>query len=247
MADDRVLVSIVDLPTTLKIDSDGTKVEAKYANKALSGQMTADTGEVVKADFKGECLTLVVDDETKKGCGQKGIADLFSELSGQEIDTTDLSSGGLEFGQECAADAKRPEFGMVTVKRNGKWYISPTRTMLDSMTALMKVIDRKDLDCIRDQIEKSASSLQGTFLPSASDSTFDAPLDPDSDPFTTEDTFNFDSEDTSDFPSADDTFDESFDDSFDDTFDTVPPINTRETDDTAVDDGLSFDTAVPAS
>ena len=185
ITDDRVLVSIVDLPTTLKIDSDGTVVEGRYAHKALNGRMTTGTGEVIRADFKDECLTLVVDDETKKGCGAKGIADLFSQLSGKDLNTTGLSDRGVAYGQKCINNKKRPDFGMVAVKRDGKWFVSPTRTMLDSITALMKSLDRRALECIKGEIEKTINSLQGTFLPSATDSIFEAPLDPESNPFAT--------------------------------------------------------------
>ena len=167
ITDDRVLVSIVDLPATVKIANEGVVAEGRYANKKFSGQMTTDDGEVLKADYKNGCLTLVIDRETKKGCGQKGIAELFSEFSGQEIDTDSLSTGGLNYGQACAAQQRKPNFGMIVVKRDGKWFVSPTRTLLDSMTALMKTVDRSDLDCIRTEIEKSVDTLQGTFLPGA--------------------------------------------------------------------------------
>ena len=238
ITNDRFLVSIVDLPATLNVSDQGMTVSAKYANKELSGKMTTADGEKITADYKGQCLTLVVDDETKKGCGQKGLADLFSELSGQQLDTGQLSTSGLDYGQSCVKNPKRVDFGMVTVRRDGKWFVSPTRTMLDSITASLKTLERKDLDCIKTQIEKTVNSFQGTFLPSATDSTFDSPVDPTNDPFANvDDSFNFDVLDTvpadgSDF--VDDTFPA-------DTFST----DTSPNDTVSLEsDSLTFDTAV---
>lgn len=229
---DRTLVSIIDLPTTLKASYEGNVVDATYANKTLKGQLKSDTGEVIKADYSKECLTLVVDKETKKGCGQKGIAELVADLTGQDIDTSTLSGNGVNYGQSCVTKKPKPALGMVVVKRGGKWFVSPTRTMLDSLTAVMRTLDRKDLDCIKTQIEKSINSLQGTFLPSATDSTFDAPL-PGDDPFAITDN-TLGSGDTFDTLPVDDTF--TFDTSSDTfTFDTSPS-------DSASADTFTFDT-----
>jgi hypothetical protein len=245
VTDDRALVSIVDLPFTAAVSADdGTKVHAAYANKTLTGDMTTADGETIKADYRNNCVTLVVDSETKKGCGQKGMAKLFSDLSGQEINTDTLTDSGIDYGQSCVKNGRPARLGLVTVKQGGKWFVSPTRTMLDSMTAMMKSFDRKDLDCIKNQIQKTVSSFQGTFLPSASDSTFQAPTHPSKDPFSNvPDTFS-----TDDSFNADDTFnvDDTFSGEGNSSVDTLPldtlPIDTR-----PVDDGLTFETAVPAT
>ena len=187
ITDDRALVTILDLPATLKINSNGTLAEATYANKEFSGKVTTDKGETVKADFKKDCLTLVVDADTKKGCGTKEIVALISEISGQPIDTTQLSTGGLGLGRSCSSVKKaRPKIGFIAVKREGKWFVSPIRTSLDAMTAFFKQVDRKDLDCIRKQIETAVNSVRGTVGAGASDSTFEAPTDPSRDPFSTD-------------------------------------------------------------
>jgi hypothetical protein len=57
-------------------------------------------------------------------------------------------------------DIGRPKLGIVTVERDGKWFVSPIRTSLGAVTATLKVLDRGDLDAIRDWVTR----LQQTFV-----------------------------------------------------------------------------------
>lgn len=47
-------------------------------------------------------------------------------------------------------DVEQPALGIATVRRDGKWYVSPVRTVLDNVIATLKVLDRADLDAIRE-------------------------------------------------------------------------------------------------
>ena len=49
-------------------------------------------------------------------------------------------------------DIEQPALGIATVRRDGKWYVSPIRTTLDNVIATLKVLDRGDLDALRDFI-----------------------------------------------------------------------------------------------
>ena len=196
--------------------ANGDKGTLVYKNKVLDAQFFPVSGEKISANYAKECFTLTVDGEEKKGCGQEGIAKLFSDLTGQPIDTSTLNSQGLGFGSKCAsANRKVPTIGFTVIKRDGAWYVSPTRTVLDSMTAVMRSLDPKDVECIRDEIKKSIDSVTGSVNnPDAIDPTFIDPIDPDSDPFAT-DTFPDFPADSSPFPSEDDfTFDEPTSDTF---------------------------------
>jgi hypothetical protein len=241
IADDRVVVTIDDLPFNLKVDDPELKVRANYAakvldasidtkdgskgkltwkNKVLDGSFTSPEGETVSAKYAKECLTITVDGDEKKGCGQEGLAKLFSDITGQEIDTSTLNTDGLGFSSKCKPTNKgKPTIGFTVIKREGAWYVSPTRTMLDSVTAVMKKLEPKDIDCLRDQIETSIKSVTNqNDNPDAIDPTFIDPTDPDADPFATDTfpEFPVDSSIASDDIFADDTFDESIDSS--DTF-----------------------------
>jgi hypothetical protein len=211
IADDRVVVTVADLPFNLKIDNPDVKVKADYAakilnasldtkdgakgqlswkNKVLDGSFTTPEGEKVSAKYAKECLTITVDGDEKKGCGQEGLAKLFSDITGQQIDTSTLNTDGLGFSSKCKPTNKgKPTIGFTVIKREGAWYVSPTRTMLDSVTAVMKKLEPNDIDCLRDQIETSIKSLTNqNNNPDAIDPTFIDPTDPNADPFAT-DTF----------------------------------------------------------
>jgi hypothetical protein len=243
IADDRVVVTIKDLPFKLKVDNPDVKLKADYAakvlnaslntkdgskgqltwkNQILDGSFTSPEGEKVSAKYAKECLTITVDGDEKKGCGQEGLAKLFSDITGQAIDTSTLNTDGLGFSSKCKPTNKgKPVLGFTVIKREGAWYVSPTRTMLDSVTAVMKKLEPKDIECLRDQIETSIKSLSNqNNNPDAIDPTFIDPTDPNADPFATDTfpDFPVDSSIASDDIFADDTFDSSVDTSvtFDD-------------------------------
>ncbi len=239
LADDRAMVFIEDLPMKLKVDQNGTKVDVDYANKnftsslsiddgngggakgdatlkdgILTGKFDSGSGDKLDFDYRNNCLKLTSDGETKKGCGQQGIAKLIGDLTGTPIDTSQLNAGGLGISNKCQGSAGKPEVGFVAIKREGKWFVSPSRTMLDSITGVMKKLDRKSLDCIKKQIEEAVKTATGSVSDSASDSTFQSPID-GSDPFagsgdaaptdsTTADTFSstVDTLPADDFPAA---------------------------------------------
>ncbi len=231
IADDRVVVTINDLPFNLKVDDPELKVRANYAakvldasidtkdgskgkvtwrNQILDGSFTSPEGEKVSAKYAKECLTITVDGDEKKGCGQEGLAKLFSDITGQQIDTSTLNTDGLGFSSKCKpTNNGKPTIGFTVIKREGAWYVSPTRTVLDSVTAVMKKLEPKDIECLRDQIETSIKSLSNqNDNPDAIDPTFIDPTDPNADPFAsaTFPDFPVDSSVASDDIFADDTF-----------------------------------------
>ncbi len=193
---DRALVTITDLPFTVKASSDGFKLSGTYANKTLRGEFTTDQGETITADYRGECLTLVVDRENKKGCAQKGITQLLSDITGQDLDAVGLGSSGLglNLGTSCnGVKQAKPKLGFIAVKRDGKWFVSPNRTWFDGITAVLKGIDRKNLDCVKKQIEDVVNTITGNAAPGGTDPTFEAPTDSSTDPFSPSDSSEGDS------------------------------------------------------
>jgi hypothetical protein len=210
LAGDRVLVSLVDLPMNLTVDANGNRLSLQYAKRALSGTFGASSGERarfegdltkrmfsgslstpagenLRASFAEDCLSLDLDGDEKRACGNEEIASLFSELTGAEISADDLSGTGAATGAECRPASARPKpaLGFVTVKRKGFWYVSPSRTMLVSVTESLRQLDRASLDCIRDQLEQQIGDLGGLEVfgvaadppPGLGDSTFEPPIE----------------------------------------------------------------------
>ena len=181
LADDRSLVQILDLPFKFTSTINEQRISVSYANREGSASFTSADGEDLRAVYKGNCLDLVLDGEKKRGCGRDGLAKLFTDLTGTPIDFASLpaTTGGIN--GPCAAK-RRAVVGFTVIKRDGLWYVSPTRTMFDAMTATMKTLDRANLDCLVKETKKIVDSSIGDPLsnpePAAIDETVFEPLPP---------------------------------------------------------------------
>jgi peptidylprolyl isomerase len=223
VADDRSMVFIDDLPSQLAVKYQGFTFDASYANRGLTGTFTSEDGskgnatvtekaakgsytsadgEKIEADYENDCLNLVYQGETKKGCGQKGIAKIFSDLSGYPINVGSLNPSGLGTKNKCAPNMAKAQIAMVAIQRDGMWFVSPIRTTLDSMTSIMKTLDAKAIECFKKTFQETQKSILGASDPFATDPQFQAPLDPASDPFAQPS----DSTSVADTLPADDTF-----------------------------------------
>ena len=62
----------------------------------------------------------------------------------------------------------RPEVGFVAVRRDGKWFVSPTRTLLDALIAIFKSLNRSDLETFKQMIgdftQGMSESGSGSFV-----------------------------------------------------------------------------------
>ncbi len=184
LADDRSLVQISDLPFEFTSTINAQRINVSYADRSGTALFTSSDGEDLRAVYKGNCLDVVLGGEKKRGCGRKGVAKLFTDLTGTPIDLSSLpaTTGGIN--GPCAAK-RRAVVGFTVIKRDGLWYVSPTRTMFDAMTATMKTLDRADLDCLVKETKKvigsstndpsatsrPATTIQGGSEPLSSDSS----------------------------------------------------------------------------
>lgn len=157
LASDRRLVTIVDMPMSFRAEINGQKIAIDYKNKAGTASFTSKDGEDLRAEYKGSCATVKLDGETKKGCGRDGIAKLFTDITGTPLDLSTLpaTTGGLS--GPCGT-TRKANLGFTVIKRDGLWYVSPLRTMLDDMTATMKTLDRSTLDCLVKEVRKLVDS-----------------------------------------------------------------------------------------
>ncbi len=157
LANDRRLVQVIDIPMQFTATINEQKIDVSYANKAGKASFTSAEGEDLSAEFKNNCLNLVLDGETKNGCGRDGIAKLLTDLSGTPIDLNSLPATTSGIDGPCAV-TRKAELGFTVIKRDGLWYVSPTRTMFDTMTATMKTLDRSNLDCLVKETKKVIDS-----------------------------------------------------------------------------------------
>jgi hypothetical protein len=209
--------------------SDGTKGTLDFNNKTkkIDGALTFTDGSKTTLKFADECLSIVSDADEQRACGKDEILSTFFGESGSELaDPRVFAQLGLDqfFPSEkkltaeqkttCARKLPKAKIGFSTVQIDGKWYVSPMRTMLDAVTAQMKIYEPKDIDCLRtqfdqfakqvkDQIENQQNKVNETF--DAVSNTLPTGDEPVSDPFA-EDPFAEDPFASDTLPAVEDPF-----------------------------------------
>ena len=127
--DDRALVKI-----------DRLELKGSVDLSAVNGT----TGPPLTFAVANGCVTLEVEGRHQQQCGAS-------------------DGGGIPFlgagGQLPKLDIAPPDAGVVAVEQDGRWYVSPTRTVLDDVNAVLHVLDRKKLDEIRAAVEQFVSSF----------------------------------------------------------------------------------------
>ena len=107
---------------------DGSTANVTISGFAVSGSID---DESFDASFDGDCFSGSFDGESEELC-----------LDDLEEEGLALGIGRSAFAQELV-DA---QLGVVTVQRDGLWYVSPTRSFQEVVLALMRVVDREDLE-----------------------------------------------------------------------------------------------------
>ena len=127
------------------VDRDGD--EAEVTVERIAVELTVD-GERSAFDFDGECLTVEADGEEDRTCGgAAGLAGSFALPF----------AAGLDAEPE---DIDPVRLSIVTVRRDGKWYVSPMRTVLRPLVEQLRHLDREDLDALVDGFSSGASSSE---------------------------------------------------------------------------------------
>ncbi|HWM18550.1 MAG TPA: hypothetical protein VNO51_02605 [Ilumatobacteraceae bacterium] len=197
------------------VTGDGARRHASIDVLVVEGSVDGTAFELKYADG---CVTASAEGEEVNSC------ELDEQLTGEEFDQVDdmLAEGPvrdlIDVLTEAFADYDQP--GVTLVETDGSWYVSPIGTYYDQLLALIRALDRAELDAIIEAFPPAADAFF--------EDVFGADFDID-DPFL-DDPF-------SDDPFSDDVIPE-------DTFpeDTFPDDTI--VDDTIVDDTVPTDTAV---
>lgn len=116
--------------------------------------------QIERLGFDGEIREENLRITYRDGCAT--IAPLTGRGRGERLCPGDFGEGAPELFDRFlpeGADAPQlevdqPRLGLATVRRDGKWYVSPTRTVLDNVVATLKVLDRDDLRALRDLFDE---------------------------------------------------------------------------------------------
>jgi hypothetical protein len=116
-----------------RLDTEATR-DGSTANVTISGFAVSGSidDESFDASFDGDCFS-----------------GSFGGKAEEELCLDDLEEGGLAMGMGRSAFAQElvdAQLGVVTVERDGLWYVSPTRSFQEVILALMRVVDREDLE-----------------------------------------------------------------------------------------------------
>ena len=142
--------------------------------------ITVPTLELASQVHGDEALVTVekMDVEAQGDFGTFSLRDGCVHFSGEDIPSRDLCPGdnptdvlGMSpfgfFGNpqevqppKLSFAGKHAKVGIVTTKVDGEWYVSPVRTLLEDMVAVMRLAEPHDLDEIRDYFDRLSESFQ---------------------------------------------------------------------------------------
>jgi hypothetical protein len=114
----------------------------------LDLQLTAGTTSIT---IQGDCTTETVLGHTTKTCAGSGSKASQSILK--------LLPASVQSLLQRLSQA-RPDEGIATVEENGKWYISPVATMLQSVNAVVAELEPSDLNLISNYAKDPAAAKQ---------------------------------------------------------------------------------------
>lgn len=129
---DHFSIDLKTLDLTSKVRADDTLVKIKRMT------FTASSGHV-RIEYDGTCFKSQGLPVPPSLCGNQ-----LAQLSGVPLTTT------------------KPDVGIVCVQVGGSWYVSPTRTVLEDMTAVLRTLKPSDLTSLAQVFERFAG---GAFLP----------------------------------------------------------------------------------
>ncbi len=161
-------------------------------------------GQSVSADFDGDCITIIVD---------------------QQIDETciDEQMNGLELPPAYADFVEEYTSGITVVERDGRWYVSGMPTIIGAYTDLLASLEPQDIDeftsFFKDSLDGALGSGVGDLFGGAGDFTS---VSPEPDPFLIEEDPFFEEEEDP-FFEEDDPFDYVQPDLTQDAIDTMLP------------------------
>ncbi len=152
--------------------SDGTTGTANVKGDKIDAALSFPDGSQTTLKFADECLVISSGLDEQKACGKQEIIDTFFGPAGAQFNDPRVlgqlgldrffpsDKGTAEQQKTCARKLPKAKIGFTTVQRNGKWFVSPMRTMLDAMTAQMRVYEPKDIDCLRTQFKSIADQVR---------------------------------------------------------------------------------------
>jgi hypothetical protein len=169
----------------------GNSAQVKVTNVSVDLTIPDAGGSPVHAVVEGDCVSVTVEDKSAKRCGAE-VGKLIGDLNGDE-------NGPDPFGEMTMKLDQKNQQSMTVLQRNGKWFVAPTRTVLNAVLAKMKAAKPADLQgddgalglfsgnpvaqlffgtFTKPRVESDFSQISDTLPPGSTDTTFET-LPPD--------------------------------------------------------------------
>jgi hypothetical protein len=153
----------ISMPTLeLEADTDGSRALVTITEIELDGEIDGSS-----FSYRDGCLEASgPEGEALRVCGDEGPQALLEQYYGMGF------GEGFDVPEPPAFSFldKSVELGFVTTRVDGKWYVSPTRTLLDNLVAALRVVEPDDLEKARTWWSEIQESFMGAIEDSMSGS-----------------------------------------------------------------------------
>jgi hypothetical protein len=207
---DDAEAELAEVPLDWRVDVREFRVEGNGEERTVFIEAIGISGEVegtaFSFGFDGDCVSGVLDGESFEQCvsgSDEELDSLFEEAPAIEEFTASL--------EDALADLE--PIGIELRERDGAWYVSPLATGTEAILALMRALDRSELDRLVEDGTAAAEEFFDMFLGGFGFDDFD--FDDGFDDFDFDDDGfddGFDDDGFDDFDFDDDGFDDGFDD-----------------------------------
>jgi hypothetical protein len=143
----------------LKATKNGSSTTVAITKWSADLTIPSTEGKGTRVQLDGDCVTAEVEDEKSKRCG-KELPKLVNDLIGDKeapVDPEIQKAWDQSYGKWVTTPGEQG--GISVVERNGKWFVAPVRTMMDSVVTSLKKVKPEDLKGTGNTPEERFTSL----------------------------------------------------------------------------------------
>jgi hypothetical protein len=143
----------------LKATKNGSSTTVAITKWSADLTIPSTEGKGTRFQLDGDCVKAEIEDKTSKRCG-KDLPKLVNDLLGEDdtpVDPDLQKAWDQSYGKWVTAPGEQG--GISVVERNGKWFVAPVRTMMDSVVTSLKKIKPEDLKGTGNTPEERLGSL----------------------------------------------------------------------------------------
>ncbi len=149
-AADEVGLNLTIGDRSFRAEGSGGQRTVSFDGLSIEGSIDGDT---VSFAFDGDCVTAEADGERVEQCGSIGGLSDVDDMFGDAPEITHL----IEVVQAAFADME--PVGLELRSRDGAWFVSPIASVTDALLAMLRALDRQELDEIIGAVEPATDAF----------------------------------------------------------------------------------------